>query len=72
MLNLPKINTWWRRKCDGKNWLLRQIHQPFDSEYFVWIYLENSNKCYHIPLTTLLSRYQQVEGGVIETTVKSA
>jgi len=67
MLNIPQVDTWWRRKCNGQRWLLRKVHSPFGDKHHVWIYLENSNKCYHIPLTQLLNRYEQIEGGITET-----
>ena len=55
---IPPANTWWTRNCNGKRYYLRDAPKPFGSpRLYVWIYEENSNRCLHLPLATLLKRY---------------
>lgn len=55
---IPPGNTWWTRNCNSKRYYMPDLPKPFfGGRLYVWIYLENSNTCLHLPLTTLLKRY---------------
>ena len=62
---LPEVNTWWQRTCNQKRYFLREIHDSYGKTY-VWIYEEGVNRCYHLPLTTLLKRYRQLHVGPVD------
>jgi hypothetical protein len=64
-LKAPEQNTWWVRNCNEKHYFLRQIHDFFGQPY-VWIYQEGVNRCYHLPLTTLLKKYCQLHVGPVD------
>ena len=61
----PELNTWWVRTCNQKRYFLRQIHASYGKTY-VWIYQEGINRCYHLPLTTLLKKYRQLQVGPVD------
>ena len=61
----PEVNTWRVRTCNQKRYFLRQIHDLFGKPY-VWIYEDGVNRCYHLPLTTLLKRYRQLHVGPVD------
>ncbi len=63
--NLPTLNTWWVRLCNQKRYFLRDIDNFFGEPY-VWIYEEGVNRCYNLPLTTLLKRYRQLHVGPVD------
>ena len=64
-LKLPELNTWWLRTCNQKRYFLRQIHDH-GGQPFVWIYQEGINRCYHLPLKTLLKRYIRLHVGPVD------
>ncbi len=60
------INTWWKRRCNGKRYFLRQINSSdgkVDKFSRVWIYEEGVNRCLHIKATTLLKCYDRIVTG---------
>jgi len=65
-MNIPSLNTWWQRNCNGRRYLLRQIHAPFGGKLYVWIYQEDVNKCLHIPLASLQKNYTQLLTGPVD------
>jgi hypothetical protein len=64
-LKIPALNTWWVRTCNQKRYFLRRVHELCGQTY-VWIYQEGVNRCYHLPLTTLLQRYRQLPVGPVD------
>lgn len=60
-LTIPPANTWWVRRCNGKRYYLRDAPKAYfgSSRLSVWIYEEGVNRCLHIPLSTLLKKYDQ-------------
>jgi hypothetical protein len=64
-MKIPEENTWWVRTSSQKRYFLRQIHEVCGRPY-VWIYQEGVNRCYHLPLTTLLKKYRQLHVGPID------
>ena len=64
-LKSPEVNTWWLRTCNQKRYFLRQIHDCHGKTY-VWIYEEGVNRCYHLPLTTLVKKYRPLHVGPVD------
>lgn len=61
----PEINTWWVRTSNQKRYFLREIHE-FLGKTYVWIYEDGVNRCYHLPLTTLVKNYCPLNVGPVD------
>lgn len=55
-LALPLV---WKRRCNGKMYVLVSCH-IFAGDVMVWLHETGSNTALHLPLGTLVKRYQPI------------